>query len=411
MSRWRNAVLAATCLAATGLAATGLMGAGSASAAGISGDVVKIGILNDQVGPASDVTGPGSVHAARLAIDDFGPTVHGAKIELVVGDHQNKADVGSGVARQWYETRQVDMIADIGNSAVSLAVQSLARERGKVVMHVGSATDRIFGQDCSPTGFMWLYDTYAIAQALAKGNIAVGGKTWFILAADYAFGHSMEGQLKKIVADTGGQVVGSVRHPLYGTDFSSFILQAQASKADVVALANAGPDTINAIKQAAEFGLAQQGQNLAATTFYLPNVHSLGLEAAQGLRVVTGFYWDRNDDTRAFDKRFRKLSGGLPPDHVHAGVYSAVLAYLRAVQAAGTDDGVKVSETIKSLPVNDMFAEGARVRKDGRLMNDLFLAEVKKPADSKAPWDYYNIKARVPAADIIRSVEEGGCKL
>jgi len=406
MARWRRRLLAATCLAVMGM-----VGASVGNAASISGDVVRIGVLNDQVGPASDVTGPGSVYAARLALEDFGPTVHGAKIELVVGDHQNKADVGSGVARQWYETGQVDMIADIGNSAVSLAVQALARDRGKVVMHVGSATDRIFGADCSPTGFMWLYDTYAIARALAKGNVAVGAKTWFILAADYAFGHSMEGQMKKLVADMGGQVVGSVRHPLYGTDFSSFVLQAQASKADVVALANAGPDTINAIKQAAEFGLTQQGQNLAATTFYLPNVHSLGLQAAQGLRVVTGFYWDRNDDTRAFDKRFRKLSGGTPPDHVHAGVYSAVLAYLRAVQAAGTDDGVKVAETIKSLPVNDMFAEGASVRKDGRLMNDLFLAEVKKPADSKAPWDYYAIRTRLKAADIIRPLDQGGCKI
>lgn len=406
MARWRRRLLAATCLAVMGM-----VGASVGNAASISGDVVRIGVLNDQVGPASDVTGPGSVYAARLALEDFGPTVHGAKIELVVGDHQNKADVGSGVARQWYETGQVDMIADIGNSAVSLAVQALARDRGKVVMHVGSATDRIFGADCSPTGFMWLYDTYAIARALAKGNVAVGAKTWFILAADYAFGHSMEGQMKKLVADMGGQVVGSVRHPLYGTDFSSFVLQAQASKADVVALANAGPDTINAIKQAAEFGLTQQGQNLAATTFYLPNVHSLGLQAAQGLRVVTGFYWDRNDDTRAFDKRFRKLSGGTPPDHVHAGVYSAVLAYLRAVQAAGTDDGVKVAETIKSLPVNDMFAEGASVRKDGRLMNDLFLAEVKKPADSKAPWDYYDIRTRLKAADIIRPLDQGGCKI
>jgi len=406
MARWRRRLLAATCLAVMGM-----VGASVGNAASISDDVVRIGVLNDQVGPASDVTGPGSVYAARLALEDFGPTVHGAKIELVVGDHQNKADVGSGVARQWYETGQVDMIADIGNSAVSLAVQALARDRGKVVMHVGSATDRIFGADCSPTGFMWLYDTYAIARALAKGNVAVGAKTWFILAADYAFGHSMEGQMKKLVADMGGQVVGSVRHPLYGTDFSSFVLQAQASKADVVALANAGPDTINAIKQAAEFGLTQQGQNLAATTFYLPNVHSLGLQAAQGLRVVTGFYWDRNDDTRAFDKRFRKLSGGTPPDHVHAGVYSAVLAYLRAVQAAGTDDGVKVAETIKSLPVNDMFAEGASVRKDGRLMNDLFLAEVKKPADSKAPWDYYDIRTRLKAADIIRPLDQGGCKI
>lgn len=405
MTRLRSHLLAASCLVLAGF-----MGAGDSRAASISDNVVRIGIMNDQSGPASDVTGPGSVHAARLAIEDFGPTVHGAKIDLVVGDHQNKADIGSGIARQWYERQGVDMIADFGNSAVSLAVQSLSRDRGKVVMHVGSATDRIFGADCSPTGFMWLYDTYAIARALAKGNVAAGAKTWFILAADYAFGHSMEGQLKKLVPEIGGEVVGSVRHPLYGTDFSSFILQAQASKANVVALANAGPDTINAIKQAAEFGLNKQGQNLAATTFYLPNVHSLGLPVAQGLRVVTGFYWDRNDDTRAFDKRFRKLSGGTPPDHVHAGVYSAVLAYLRAVDAAGTDDGAKVSQTLKTLPVNDMFAEGARVREDGRLMNDLFLAEVKKPADSKQPWDYYTIVARLKADDIIRPLDQGGCK-
>lgn len=410
MTRWRRRLLAATCFAVAGTMAAGVTVSGVARAAPVSGDVVKIGVMNDQHGPGAEVTGPGSVYAARLAIEDFGPTVHGAKIELVVGDHQTKADLGSAVARKWYDSDGVDMIADIGSSAVSLAVQSLARERGKVVMHVGSATDRIFGPDCSPTGFMWLYDTYAIAQALAKGNVAVGGKTWFILAVDYAFGHSMEAQLKKIVADTGGQVVGAVRHPLNASDFSSFVLQAQASKANVIALANAGPDTVNAIKQAAEFDVHGRGQNLAATTFYLPNVHSLGLQAAQGLRIVTGFYWDRNDETRAFDRRFRKLSGGVPADHVHAGVYSAVLAYLRAVQAAGTDDGVKVAETIKSLPVNDMFAEGAKVRKDGRLMNDLFLAEVKKPADSKAPWDYYDIKARLKAADIIRPLDQGGCK-
>lgn len=376
----------------------------------ISDGVVKIGILNDQVGPASDVAGVGSVNAAKLAIEDFGPTVKGAKIELVVGDHQNKADIGAGIARRWFDAEKVDMVADFSNSAVSLAVQALAREQKKVVMHVGSATDRIYGADCSPTGFMWLYDTYAIARAVAKANIALGGDTWFILTADYAFGHSMEAQLKSVVDSSGGKVLGSARHPLYGSDFSSFILQAQSSKAKILGLANAGPDTVNSIKQAAEFGLVKGGQKLAATTFYLSNVHGLGLETSQGLRVVTGFYWDRNDATRAFTERFKKLSGGIVPDHVHASVYSAVLAYLRAVDAAGTDEGPKVAETLKEKPVNDMFAEGAVVRKDGRLMNDLFLAEVKSPAESKAPWDYYKILFRVPAAEIIRPLGEGGCK-
>ncbi|GGC67004.1 ABC transporter substrate-binding protein [Chelatococcus reniformis] len=377
----------------------------------ISDKVVKIGVLNDQAGPSADVTGIGSLHAARLAVEDFGPTVRGAKIELVVGDHQNKADIGAGIARRWYETEQVDMITDIGNSAVSLAVQALAREQKKIIMHVGSATDRIYGADCSPTGFLWLYDTYAIARAVAKANIALGGDTWYILAADYAFGHSMEGQLKSVVQASGGKVLGSARHPLYGADFSSFVLQAQTSRAKIVALANAGPDTINVIKQGAEFGLTKGGQKLAATTFYITNVHGLGLETAQGLRVVTGFYWDRNDATRAFTERFKKLSGGRVPTQVHAGVYSAVLAYLRAIDAAGTDDGPKVSQQLKAAPVDDMFAEGAKVRSDGRLMNDLFLAEVKAPAESRGPWDYYKIEFRVPAAEIIRPLGEGGCAL
>lgn len=382
------------------------------AAAQISDNVVRIGVLNDQSGPSADLTGMGSVNAVRLAIEDFGKnTVHGAPIEIVIGDHQNKADIGAGIARRWYDTEKVDMIADIGNSSVSLAVQALARERKKIVMHVGSATDRIFGADCMPTGFMWLYDTYAIARAVAKANIALGGDTWFILAADYAFGHSMEGQLKSVVESSGGKVLGSVRHPLFATDFSSFILQAQNSKAKIVALANAGVDTVNAIKQGAEFGLTKGGQNFAATTFYITNVHGLGLEAAQGLRVVTGFYWDRTDATRAFTERFKKLSGGKVPTQVHAGVYSAALAYLRAIDAAGTDDGMKVSETLKSRPVDDMFAEGAKVRADGRLMNDMFLAEVKAPAASKGPWDYYAIKSRIPAAEIIRPLGEGGCQL
>lgn len=387
-----------------------LVASAAAASAQVSDDRVKIGILNDQAGPGSEVSGKGSIIAATLAIEDFGKTVLGKPIELVAADHQNKPDIGMNIARKWFDADQVDMIADFSNSAVSLAVQSLAREKGKVLYHVGTASDRLYGQDCSPLGFMWLYDSYSIAQAVAKANIALGAKTWFILTTDYAFGHSMQAQLTSVIESSGGKVVGSARHPLYTSDFASFILQAQSSGAKVIALANTAADTMNSIKQASEFGLDKSGQNLVATTFYISNVHGLGLAAAKGLRAVEGFYWDRTPETRKFSERFMKLSGGSAPSQVHASVYSAVLDYLRAVEAAGTDEGAKVAEKVRNMPVNDMFAEGAKVRPDGRLENDLFLLEVKSPEQSKGPWDYYTVLKRMRAAEILRPVGEGGCK-
>lgn len=380
----------------------------SNASAQMSGNVVRIGVLNDQSGPASDMTGRGTVIAAQFAIEDFGPSVDGTKIDLVFADHQNKADVGLGIARRWIDEDGVDAILDLGNSSVSLAVQNLAKERKIVVMH-SSGSERIYGVDCIPTGFQWVYDTASLARAIGLSNIG-HRESWFILASDYEFGKSMRDQLKKVIEEQGGQVVGSVLHPLYQPDLSSFILQAQASKAKNVALANAGGDTTNAIKQAAEFGLLAGGQKLVATTFWINNVHSLGVPSAQGLRLSTAFYWDRTDGTRAFAKRFFDKAGKMPSQN-QAAMYSATLTYLRAVQAAGTDTGSVVAAKIKALPVDDFYAEGARVRADGRLMNDQFLARVKSPTESKAPWDYYEIIDRVPAEKILPAEGATGCRL
>lgn len=373
----------------------------------ISGGKVKIGVLNDQSGPASDMTGPGTVLAAKMAIADFGPAIDGAAIELVVADHQNKADAGATIARRWIENEGVDMILDLGNSSVSLAVQNLARTSNTVVMH-SSGSERIYGADCIPTGFQWVYDTTSIARAIGLSSIG-RGESWFIIASDYEFGKAMRAQLKSVIEEQGGTVAGSVLHPLYASDLSSFILQAQASKAKNIALANAGADTSNAIKQASEFGLLTGGQRLVATTFWINNVHSLGLQTTQGLRLSTAFYWDRNDASRNFARRFFSEAGKMPSQN-QAGMYSATLSYLRAVKAAGTDNGLAVSAKIKSLPVDDFYAEGAMVRSDGRLMNDQFLARVKSPAESKAPWDYYEIIDRIPAAGLLPAQGSTGCK-
>lgn len=376
----------------------------------ISDGVVRIGILNDQSGPYSDFQGHGSVVAAKLAIEDFGRTVHGARVELVVGDHQNKADVGAGIARRWIGADGVDAIFDIGNSAVSLAVQEINRGN-TVMMHVGSGSDALYGSHCSKTGFLWVYDTTAIARALGQSLATSGGDSWFYIAVDYAFGPAMAAVLTPVIKRAGGSVVGSVKHPINSQDFSSYLLQAQASGAKVIALLNAGDDTTNAIKQAAEFGITKGGQKIAGTTFYIPTVDSLGLEAAQGLQVVTAFYWDRNEETRRFTERWKTAMGkDRVPTQIQAGVYSAVLAYLRAVEASGTDAAGAVSDKLRTLPVNDFFAEGARVREDGRLMKDLFLARVKSPAESRGRWDYYDVKMKVSADDIIRPLSEGGCQ-
>lgn len=383
----------------------------SEAGAQISDGIVRIGVLNDQSGPLSAYSGPGSVIAARMAVEDFGGKVLGAPIEVVVSDHQNKTDIAAARAREWFDAGGVDVISDLGSSSTSLAVQDIGRTRGKVILHVGSGADRLYGEDCSETGFLWVYDTYSFAKGLGKALSVGSSGTWFYLAADVAFAKAMEAQLTPVILAAGGRILGTVRHPFGTSDFSSFLLQAQASGARNIVLLSTGDDTATAIKQAQEFGISQSGQNLVGTVIYLPTIHSLGIKAAQGLRFVTSFYWDRTEESRAFAKRFFERSGGKMPSQVHAGMYSSTTAYLRAIEAAGTDDGRKVAAKLRGMKVQDFFAEGARVREDGRLMNDLFLAEVKSPAESKGAWDYYKILERLNADDVIRPISEGKCAI
>ena len=371
---------------------------------------VTVAVLNDKSSVFSDAGGVGSVVAAQLAIDDAGGSVRGQPIVLLGPDHQNKTDVGATLARNLYDQQGVDAIFDIGNSAISLAVQDIARERGKIVVHSGSATADIFGKACSPTGAMWVYDTYSLAQGIAKSVVAQGGDTWFFITADYAFGNAMQAEVTKVVQAAGGKILGAVKHPVGTMDFSSFILQAQASGAKVVALANASGDTVTNIKQANEFQIGKDGkQKLAVLIFYLTSVHSLGAEATQGVQYLTAFYWDHDDASRAFGKRFAAKHGGRYPTQAQAGVYSSVRHYIQAVDASNSVDGLTVMRKMKELPVDDFFAPGAKMRADGRLMNDMLLAEVKAPADVKMGWDLLTIKGVAKAADIMRPISEGGC--
>ena len=377
----------------------------------LSGDRVKVGVLTDQSSIFADISGRGSAVAAKLAIEDFGSTVLGRPIELVVANHQAKVDIGSGIAREMYNRDGVDVIVDISHSAVSLAVQQIARDANKLVMHVGSAHADLYGSACTPNGVQWLYDTYTLANGMSRALVKEGGDTWFFVTADYAFGHSMQAEMTRFVGELGGKTLGAVRHPVGTSDFSSFLLQAQASGAKVIGLANAAGDTVNAIKQAGEFGLTQGGQKLAGLIFYIQVAKGVGPELGQGLKFLTGYYWDRNDASRDFAKRFQAEMDGAMPGQIHAGTYSATLHYLRSVAAAGTDDVAPVMKAMRASPVDDFFAEGAVLREDGRLMKDLFLAEIKKPSEMKNSWDLLKILQRMPAAEIIRPVDRGGCKL
>ncbi|OYU88473.1 MAG: ABC transporter permease [Bradyrhizobiaceae bacterium PARB1] len=369
---------------------------------------LSIAVLNDKSSVFSDAGGTGSVVAAQLAIEDIGSKVRGQPVKLLGPDHQNKTDIGISLARDLYDQQGVDAIFDIGNSAISLGVQNLARERGKVLVHVGSATADVFGKQCAPTAAMWLYDTYSLAQGIAKAVVKDGGDTWFFITADYAFGIAMQAEVSKVVEAAGGKVLGSVKHPVGTMDFSSFLLQAQSSGAKVIALANASGDTVTNIKQAREFQIGEGKQKLAVLIFYLTSVKALGSEATQGVQYLEGFYWDNDDASRAFGKRFYAKHGKMPT-HAQAGVYSAVKHYLRAAEAANDNDALKVMRQMKAMPVDDFFAPGARVREDGRLMNDMLLAEVKKPSEVKGEWDLLTIKGKVKAADIMRPISEGGC--
>ncbi|PYM57725.1 MAG: ABC transporter permease [Candidatus Rokuibacteriota bacterium] len=389
-----------------------LLALGPATArAQISDGVIKIGVLNDQSGLYADLAGQGSVVAARMAVEDYGAEKKGMKVEVVFADHQNKADVGSAIARQWYDVDKVDLIVDVPNSGVALAVSQITRDKGKAFIVSSAATSDLTGRACSPNTIHWTYDTWALANGTANALVKQGADTWFFITADYAFGHALERDVEAVVLKNGGKVLGKVRHPLNTQDFSSFLLQAQASKAKVIGLANAGGDTTNAIKQGAEFGIVKGGQNFAGLLVFLTDVHALGLQTAQGLVFTETFYWDLNDRTRAFAKRFADRNRGIHPTMIHAGVYAGVTHYLKAVEALKSDDGTKVIAKMKEIPTDDpLFGKGT-IRVDGRKIHPAYLVEVKKPSESKAPWDYYKIRATIPADQAFRPLDQGECPL
>jgi branched-chain amino acid transport system substrate-binding protein len=399
-----RALFAATCALAS------MAGLSAEAKAQISGDAVKIGVLNDQSGLYADFGGRGSVIAAQMAAEDFGGKVLGKPIQILSADHQNKPDIGSNIARQWFDVEGVDAIADLTTSSVALAVQEIGKQSGKVTLTSGAATSRLTGDACSPTGFHWAYDTVALANGTGKAVVEEGLKKWFFLTADYAFGYALEKDVSEVVKASGGQVLGAVRHPLNTSDFSSFLLQAQGSGADVIGLANAGTDTTTSIKQAAEFGIVAGGQHLAGLLLVLSDIHALGLETAQGLVLTTGFYWDLDDESRAWSQRYYERMQRMP-NMIQAGVYSSVMHYLKAVQAAGSDEGKVVAAKMKELPIKDMFARNGKVREDGRLVHDMYLARVKTPAQSKKPWDYYEIVRTIPGDQAYLPLERSPCPL
>jgi len=381
------------------------------ASAQVSDDIVKIGVLNDQAGSVGDIGGKGSVVMAQLAIDDFGGKVLGKPVELIFADHQNKADIASAIARRWVDVEQVDAIVDGASSSAALTINEITRNAKRVFMSSGAATTELTGASCSPTTLQFNYDTFMLANGTVKAMLNQGYNTWYLLTADYAFGYSLESDVSRLVRANGGKVLGSVRHPLNTSDFSSFLLQAQASNAKAIGLANAGTDTINAVKQAAEFGVSGR-QRLAGLLVEITDVHALGLKAAQGMLVTTSFYWDLNDETRALTQRFSSAMGGnRVPTAVQAGVYAAVRHYLRAVQAAGTDDALRVIEQMKAQPIDDAYNKNVQVRGDGRVMHDVYLMQVKAPEESRYPFDYYKIIQKTRGEDVFRPLAEGGCSL
>ncbi|MBF9195569.1 ABC transporter substrate-binding protein [Microvirga terrestris] len=372
---------------------------------------VKLGVLNDRSGVYSDLTGEGSVIAARMAAEDFKASEKGIKVDIVAADHQNKPDIGAGIARQWYDQEGVDVILDVPTSSVALAVNGIAREKNKILINSGGGTSDLTGSQCSPNTVHWTYDTWALANGTGGAMVKRGGNTWFFVTADYAFGHALERDTSALVAKAGGKVVGTVRHPFPGQDFASFLLQAQSSGAKVIGLANAGGDFTNAMKQAAEFGIVQGGQSLAGLLVFITDVHSLGLQVAQGLVMTEAFYWDQNDQTRAWSKRFAEKNGGKMPTMVHAGVYAGALHYLKAVEALKGKDTAQVMAKMKEMPTDDPLFGKGMIRQDGRKIHDMYLFEVKKPAESKGPWDLYKQLATIPADQAFRPLNEGGCPL
>jgi branched-chain amino acid transport system substrate-binding protein len=376
----------------------------------VSDGIVRIGVLNDQSGLYADLGGPGSVIAAKMAVEDVGSSVLGKPVDVIFADHQNKADIGAAIARQWFDAEKVDLAIGFDNSAVALAVEQLAAEHNRIAIAGAVGSTAFTGKSCTPTEASWIYDSYALTTSLARSVVAEGRDSWFFLTVDYAFGHSLEADATSAVRAAGGKVLGSVRHPLNTSDFSSYLLQAQSSGAKVVALANGGGDMINATKQANEFGLTRGGQSIVSLLVFITDIHSIGLKNAQGLKFVTGFYWDRDAETRAWSKRFFSRHGAMPTQ-AQAAVYSAVRHYLRAVVAAGTDEANAVMAKMRDMPVDDFFANSGRLREDGRLLHDMYFAQVKTPEESKEPWDYYKILGAIPADQAFRSLADGGCPL
>ena len=391
------------------LAAASILVLWSPALAQISDNVVKIGVLNDQSGLYADLGGPGSVTAARMAAEDAGGAVLGKPIEIVFADHQNKADIGVSIARRWFETEGVDMAIGFDNSSVALAVEQLAAEDNRIAIAGAVGCTAFTGKSCTRNEASWVYDSYALTTNLAKSIVAEGRDSWFFITVDYAFGHSMEADATAAVQAAGGKVLGSVRHPLNTSDFSSYLLQAQASGAKVIAFANGGGDMLNAVKQANEFGLGKK-QSLVALLIFITDVHSMQLQAAQGLKFVTAFYWDRDDETRGWSKRFFDKHGRMPT-MAQAGIYSAVKHYIASIAAAGTDDAKAVMVKMRELPVNDFYVRNGRVREDGRLVHDMLFAQVKTPAEYSRPWDYYKILGVIPGDQAFRPLAEGGCPL
>jgi branched-chain amino acid transport system substrate-binding protein len=390
--------------------------AGAALAALASGQAaaqisVKLGVMNDLSGVYSDIGGLGSVLAAKMAAEDFKAAEKGIKVEVVSADHQNKPDIGSNIARQWYDQEGVDVILDVPTSSVALAINQITREKNKIFLNSGAATSDLTGTQCSPNTIHWTYDTVQLANVTGGAMVKQGGSSWFFLTADYAFGHALERDTAAVVTKNGGKVIGSVKTPFPSNDFSSFLLQAQASKAKVIGLANAGGDTVNSIKQAAEFGITQGGQSLAGMLVFVNDVKALGLKTAQGLVFSETFYWDENDQTRAWSKRFGERLNNRMPNMTNAGVYSSVIHYLKAVEAEKSKDPTKVLARMKATPTDDILFGKGSVRADGRKMHDAFLLEVKKPGDSKSDWDVAKILAKVPADQAFRPLSESPCPL
>jgi branched-chain amino acid transport system substrate-binding protein len=392
-----------------GLAATTVIGVGAATAQ-ISDDVVRIGVLNDQSNVYADLGGPGSVIAARMAIEDVGGKVLGKPVDILAADHQSKADVGASIARQWFDADKVDMVIGFDNSSVALAVEQVAFQKNRIAIAGAIGTTAFTGKSCTPNEAAWVYDAYALTNTLARSVVARGQDTWFFITVDYSLGHSLEADATSAVVASGGKVLGSARHPLNTADFSAYLLQAQASGAKVVAMANAGGDMTNATKQANEFGLTHAGQTVVSLLTFITDVNSVGLKAAQGLTFVTAFYWDRDDESRAWSKRFFELHKRMPT-MAQAAVYSAIRHYLTAIEAAGTDEAKAVMAKMREIPVNDFYAKNGRVREDGRMVHDMYFVQVKTPAESTGPWDYYKILSTIPGDQAFRPLDEGGCPL